>query len=111
MMVKNLTRGTVMSARVAVARTFGEKSTGLRGGTEPSALFMKTRWGIHTFGMRFSIDCLVLDDGFAVVAVRENVAPNRFFFWNPRYRNVLEFPAGTIRKTGTRVGDKMAMVE
>jgi hypothetical protein len=105
----NLTRGAVLHKHVNVARTISEKSEGLLTRGADAALFFKTRWGVHTFGMRFPIDCLVLDDGGVLVSFRENLAPGRFFFWNPRYRNVLELPAGTLARTGTQAGDVIAM--
>ncbi len=97
----------VISDRVAVAKTFREKLEGLLKSNKLDSLFMKTRWGVHTFGMKFPIDCLVLDGELTVKALRENMKPNCFFFWPPRYRNVLELPSGAIAGSGTRVGDKI----
>lgn len=109
MKVINTTRGTVLHANVRTARTFTEKSEGLLKSTADAALFFRTRWGIHTFSMKFPIDCLVMDEEMKVVALRENLAPGRFFFWNPRYHNVLELPAGTIGRTGTEIGDAIEL--
>lgn len=105
MIVINTTRRTVLVDNVLTAKTFNEKASGLSGAEKPSALFFKTRWGIHTFGMKFPIDCVVSDDAFKVRALTENLKPNRFFFWNPYYKNVLELPAGIISGTGTKIGD------
>ncbi len=64
--------------------------------------------GVHTFGMRFPIDVIVMDDAYIVQTVRRNLKPNRFFFWNPKYRNVIEFPAGTADGSNTATGDALA---
>ena len=106
----NFTRGVAIHKDVRVAKTLKEKSEGLLKSGADAALFFKTRWGIHTFGMKFPIDCLVLDGDMKIVALRANVMPGRFFFWNPRYQNVLELPAGTMAHTGTEIGDAIKLL-
>ncbi len=106
----NLTRGAVLHENVRVANTLEEKTEGLLKSGADAALFFRTRCGLHTFGMRFPIDAVVMDNGMRVVVLRGNLAPGRFFFWNPRYQNVLELPAGTIVRTGTQVGDVIELV-
>jgi uncharacterized membrane protein (UPF0127 family) len=105
MMVMNITRGTLLGEDIPFAKTFVDKANGLSGAEKPSALFFKTRWGIHTFGMKFNIDCVILDNALKVRATIENLKPRRFFFWNPSFKNVLELPAGTVSMTGTKIGD------
>lgn len=106
-MITNLTRRIILAEEVLAAETFSEKAKGLSGAEKPSALFFKTRWGIHTFGMKFPIDCVIFDDNFRVRALAENLRPDRFFFWNPKYKGVLELPTGVISKTGTKIGDML----
>jgi hypothetical protein len=108
MIVINTTRRTVIGEDVLTAATFDEKAKGLSGRKEPAAMFFTTRWGIHTFGMNFPIDCVVLDDKLEVKAIRENLKTNRFFFWWPGYKNVLELPAGMVLNTGTMIGDVLS---
>jgi len=105
MIVINTTRGTLLGDNVSVISGFKEESRGLLGRGEGSSIFFQTRWGIHTFGMRFSIDCVVLDNKSEVKSFRERLKPGRLFFWWPRYKNVLELPAGTVSITKTEVGD------
>ena len=105
----NTTRRTLLGEDIPIAQTFNEKANGLLGKERPAPLFFKTRWGIHTFGMKFPIDCIILDDKLMVKTTRENLKPSRFFFWWPGYKNVLELPAGTVLSTGTRVGDILEM--
>jgi len=75
-----------------------EKSQGLLGSKKPHPLLLRTRFGIHTFGMKFPIDVIILDKENRVVALRKNVKPNRLYFWNPMYNTVLELPLGTIEE-------------
>lgn len=75
-----------------------EKIQGLIGKDKPYTLLIKTHFGIHTFGLKFPIDVLILNNENKVVSIRENLKPNRIFLWNPRYEKVIELPKGTIRK-------------
>jgi len=123
--VTNETRGTVLGENVRELTTWGETAQGLLGAREAFAVSIKTRWGIHTIGMRFPIDVVVCEinvrevslpkeerlpeggETWIVRAVRGNMSPHRFFFWNPRWRNVLELPMGTIALTRTVAGDRL----
>jgi uncharacterized membrane protein (UPF0127 family) len=48
---------------------------------------------VHTFGMRFNLDLVFLDDATRPVSVRRGVPPRRFAM-ERRARAVLELPAG-----------------
>jgi hypothetical protein len=67
-------------------------------------VFFKTRFGIHTFGLKFPIDVVILDKNNRVVVVKENLQPWRVFVWNPRFNRVLEMPTGEIRKNKLEIG-------
>ncbi|MBI2033019.1 MAG: DUF192 domain-containing protein [Candidatus Levybacteria bacterium] len=75
-----------------------KKIVGLIGADSPKPLWFNTRFGIHTFFLRFPIDVVILDDNLHVVCYKEKLLPNRFFFWSTRYKHVLELPANTIKK-------------
>lgn len=87
------------------AKTFTDRFLGLLRPSNPRSLLFKTRFGIHTFGLKESIDIVVLDDKYNVVKLGEFIKPNRLFFWNPKYNLVLELPKGTIAKSHTKIGD------
>lgn len=93
--------------KVKKAETSWQRTRGLIGSKKPYALFFKTGWGIHTFGMKDSIDIVVLDANYTVVVIKFNLLPNRFFFWNPKYNIVIELPAGTIVKKNIKTGSKI----
>ncbi len=107
----NRTKHTVLADKVEVLNTLKEKTDGLLHRTEPAAVFMRTRWGIHTVGMHFAIDCAVCDEQGIVRACARALPPGKFFFWNPRHRSVYELPAGTLARTGTEPGDRLEMRE
>lgn len=80
-----------------------EKIIGLIGRKEPTAFMIKTHFGIHTFGLKFPIDVLVLNGENRIIKLKENLKPNRIFVWNPLYEKVLELPAGTIDRKEMKI--------
>lgn len=60
---------------------------------------------IHTVGMRFAIDVVMLSRDTAVVGVCESVRPFSIIWPNLRAKSVLELPADTIARTRTESGD------
>lgn len=66
----------------------------------------RTRFGIHTFGMHYPIDVIILDKQQIVVHLKENLMPNRLYFWNPKYSIVIELPKETIKKKKISLGSK-----
>ena len=83
------------------------KSRGLIGKKTPGAIFLTTRFGIHTFFLSFPIDVIVLNDQHIVVALKESLLPNRIFIWNPKYSHVLELPNGEIKRNKLKIGQKI----
>ena len=81
-----------------------EKSIGLIGKKTVYPVYFTTRFGIHTFGMLKAIDVLVLDSQDRVVRLKENIYPNRLFFWPPVYSRIIELPAGWIRLNKVVIG-------
>lgn len=75
-----------------------DRTKGLIGKLRPEAIYFHTRFGIHTFGMKFPIDVIITNEQSKIVALQESLQPNRIFVWNPLYRRVFELPIGTIKK-------------
>jgi len=89
---------------VKEAKSLKEKIIGLIG-TKPYALFIKTHFGIHTFGLKSPIDVLILNNKNQVAYMKKNLKPKRIFIWNPLYEKVLELPKGTIDKKKIKIND------
>ncbi len=87
--------------------SFWEKCVGLIGKSENTCLYLETRFGIHTIGMRYKIDILILDEKNIVRKIKKSLSPNKFFFWKPIYCKVLEIPSGLIDKNNILPGDKI----
>ena len=109
MKVVNKTKNKVLHENIKDAKTFEEKTRGLLDSINGDAMMFDTRWGIHTFGMKFPIDCAICDDSNKLQVLKTNIPKRRFFFWNPKYKKVYEFPVGTLAKTGTEVGDEIVV--
>ncbi len=102
--VTNLSNGSVLSKNLKFTISFIDKLLGLLKKSNPRSIFFKTRFGIHTFFLKQPIDVIILDNDDKVVKLACMV-PNKLFFWNPKYSQVLELPSATIQRTKTQIGD------
>jgi len=113
--VFNKTRDCFVATEVAAANTYIRRLVGLLGKTvtwsRPGrGLWINPCHGVHTLGMTFPIDLVFLDRDKRVVHVEEHVRPFRISKVCLNARSVLELPAHTIYRTGTRVGDVLEIV-
>jgi uncharacterized membrane protein (UPF0127 family) len=106
----NNSRGTVLGESIRVADTGLTRIVGLLGerglGAGDGLLIMPSQ-GVHTWGMLFPIDVVVLDGDWNVIALRRAMRPLRMtrVFW--KAAAVLELPPGIIDSTKTSVGDAL----
>lgn len=105
MLIQNITKKTLVAKRAIEATSLLEKSFGLLLHRKAVPMVFRTRFGIHTFFMRYPIDVVILNRSYQVMDLRENVKPWSIFLWNPRYDFVLELPEGTILATKTKLHD------
>jgi len=97
----------MIQVAVKEAHNTKDKVIGLIGAKKPYTLLIKTRWGIHTFGVQFPIDILVLDKENKVVKMKNSLKPNRIFFWHPKYLTVIELPEGFVEKKKIKLQEKI----
>jgi uncharacterized membrane protein (UPF0127 family) len=110
MRVRNKTKKTIIIDKARVAKNVKEKVVGLLSSKSPEVLLLKTHFGIHTFGMQYAIDVMVLDSQHKVAATKASLPPNRIFLWNPLHETVIEMPEGMLEKTNTEIGDTIELV-
>ncbi|MEX0616324.1 MAG: DUF192 domain-containing protein [Candidatus Woykebacteria bacterium] len=108
MKITNLTKNKVIVEDAKEPKSFLARTVGLIGAKAPYPLILNTRFGIHTFGVRFPMDVVIVDKENKVAATRENLLANRVFFWNPLFEKVIELPQGTIEKAQISVGDEVS---
>jgi uncharacterized protein len=108
--VRNQTRGTVVAEHCVMAQSLRDRTVGLLGRSELSAgegLWIERSPSIHMFFMRFAIDAVFVDGDDRVVRVVEWLRPWRIVAWVMGARDCIELPAGSVRGTGTQVGDQL----
>ncbi|RII27800.1 MAG: hypothetical protein CXR31_06120 [Geobacter sp.] len=109
----NRISGKTLADDVSIADNLLSRMKGLLGrSTLPSgeALWIKPCMGVHTFGMKFSIDVVFLDREKHVVELAKRLRPNRMSRIYSSASSVLELPAGTIDATHTVTGDTIEIV-
>ena len=108
--VYNKTRETFLAFRVAVADSIVGRLVGLLGkrSLQPdSGVWIVPSNAVHTIGMLFSFDLVLIDKDFKVVGLRELVRPFTVTWPNHRAESVLELPAHSIFRSRTQIGDHL----
>jgi uncharacterized membrane protein (UPF0127 family) len=109
MVLVNATKKTVISDNCHFANTVLKRMVGLlnRGKLEKGeGLLLDRCHGIHTFGMRFSIDVLFLDKDFCVIRAVKALPPLRTCIVKKSVY-VLEVPVGALDASHTVEGDQV----
>ncbi|MGZ6332552.1 MAG: DUF192 domain-containing protein [Bdellovibrionota bacterium] len=108
--VYNQTKGTFLAFRVGVADSILGRLIGLLGrkSLKPDGgVWIVPANAIHTVGMLFSFDVVMIDKDFRVVSVTEMLKPFRVLLPKLRAESVIELPAHTIFRSRTEVGDQL----
>ena len=110
-LVRNLTRQTVLAGRAEMADTSAKRRVGLlqhKSLASGEGLWIVPCESVHTFFMKFPIDLIYLDKRLGVRKVRHAVPPWRLSACFSAH-SVLELPAGLAAETGTAVGDELTI--
>lgn len=110
--VYNKTKETFLAFRVNIADSVAGRLIGLLGkrSLKPdSGVWIFPANAIHTIGMLFSFDVLMIDKNFRVVSAKELVRPFRIILPKLRAESVLELPAHTIFRSRTEIGDELVI--
>jgi uncharacterized membrane protein (UPF0127 family) len=112
--IVNHTRGTVIATQVEVAASFWARGKGLIGRKslpDGFGLVIRPCGSIHMFFMSIPLDVLHVDKEGRVLRVLAGIKPWRLGPIVPRGKWVVELPHGTAARSGTQVGDVIALVE
>jgi len=110
--VYNKTKETFLAFRVKVADSILGRLVGLLGrrSLKPdSGVWIVPANAVHTIGMMFSFDLVLIDKNFRVVGLRELVHPFTITRPNFRAESVLELPAHSIFRSRTQIGDQLVI--
>jgi len=106
------TSGAVLAENLETANSLFARLKGLLGRSSlPTGhgLWLRPCNGIHTFGMRFSIDVVVFDSDLRVIASVSDLLPNRITPVYLRASSVLELPAGTLAGMPLAIGEQVVI--
>jgi uncharacterized protein len=112
LIARNASLDTVIADKVGVADTRSTRAVGLltRSGLEPGeGLWIVPSRGVHTWGMRFAIDILALDQAGTVIDCVSNLRPWRMRLPRAGTAGVLELPAGTLEASRTSMGHRIVL--
>jgi uncharacterized protein len=110
--VYNKTKETFIAFRVKVADSITSRLVGLLGKRflkPDSGVWIVPANAIHTIGMLFTFDVILINKDFKVVGLRELIRPFRITRPNFRAESVIEVPAHTIFRSRTEVGDQLVI--
>lgn len=100
----------VLISDLMVADRFWSRAKGLLGTQDllaERALWIHRCNSIHTFFMKYPIDCVFVDKQLKVTALVEDVRPGRMVFPIWGASSVIEMRAGRIQQLGLNLGDSL----
>ena len=106
--------GAVLAHKVTVAATRATRAVGLlaKDGLEPGeALWIVPSRGVHTWGMRFAIDIIALDERGTVIDRVLGLKPWRIRLPRRGTAGVLELRAGSLEQSGTNIGHRIEFTQ
>lgn len=93
---------------IVIASTFWSRLVGLLGRSalaDHEGLLLKPCTDIHTFGMKFPIDVVFVDNRMKVLGFSDAVPPNKLRFSPRGTYAVLEVADGNRKRTGINLDD------
>lgn len=104
------TRERLLIGDLSVASSFVARGIGLldrKALGDQQGLWIKPCNNIHTFFMRFPIDCVFVDRSLRVKAIHRNVRPWRLIPWVGGAFSVFELAAGSVERLGIQIGEEL----
>jgi uncharacterized membrane protein (UPF0127 family) len=114
MPIKNLTTNRFLAKQFRTATSGFEKAIGLMFSKPNEALVMvfdkEQRVLLHMLFVPATIDVLFLNKNFEVVDVKQGFRPFTLYSSKKKSKYVIELPAGAIKESKTKLGDKISML-
>jgi uncharacterized membrane protein (UPF0127 family) len=112
LVARNVDTGELVANRVTVATKKVDRAVGLlkHSALAPGeGLLITPCRGVHTCGMRFTIDIIALDEHGVIVDAVQDLGPWRIRLPRPGAVSVLELPAGSLSRTNTECGHRIEL--
>ena len=109
----NQTKNFLILSELDIAQNFSSRAIGLLGKKNLSAetgLWIKKCNSIHTFFMKFAIDCIFVDQSLKVKALYKNIKPWKLIWPIWSANSVFEVSVGTIERMNIEIGDQLHVV-
>jgi uncharacterized membrane protein (UPF0127 family) len=110
--IRNEDREIDIGERVRVADRWWPRLRGMIGHPPPAegeGLLIQPCQGVHMQWMAYPLDIAFLDGEGRVVALYHGLRPWRFSKTHKDAACALEFPSGTLERTGTVVGHRLSI--
>lgn len=111
--VRNESRsGILLGDRIGIADNTWTRLRGLLGRPQLArgeGLLLDPCRSVHMYWMKHPLDVAFLSDGGNVVALYRRLQPGKRSGYHRKARQALELPVGTLSKTDTHVGDRLAI--
>ena len=108
--IKNSSRKRVIAENAAVCKSVISKTIGLMFSRKKPLIFVFAEEKIvplHMLFVFYPIDVLFLDKNKVAVEIKERFMPFAFYMPKRKAQYIIEIPVKTIKKTKTRLGDKI----
>lgn len=113
MRIENLSKNTVLADTCKIADNFFARFFGLMGKdrlSRGSGLLITPCNSIHMFFMKIPLDVVFIDKNNIIVYLLEDIRPWKISPVIRKACSTIELPAGTIKSTGTEVGDRLSLI-
>jgi uncharacterized membrane protein (UPF0127 family) len=113
MILINKTTGQVLADKLEIANTPFRRMKGLLGREKLESgegLHIIPCSSIHSFFMKFDFDAIFIDKNNKIRHLIEKMPPGRISKLCFTAHSVIELPAGTICRTGSKIGDELEFI-
>ncbi len=110
----NETRGTIIADRIRRTENFWQRLIGLLFSNRLNpgeGLWIEPCNGIHTIGMRFPIDVVMLDRRGDVIDILRDVPPFRIIRSKQGWMGTVEVYPGDLSSDVVQIGDRLRLAE
>ena len=112
MLIKNITKKRIISDNASLLKSDFQKFMGLMFTARQKKILIfkfkkEQHVPLHMFFVFYPIDVLFLDKNKIIVDAKEKFKPFAVYNSKKKALYTIELPSGTIKKTKTRIGDKI----
>ena len=109
--ITNKTRGKALAADAKPCRNAFSRAIGLMFSKKKALFFIFSKEKIiplHMLMVFFPIDVIFVGKDRKIAEIKESLRPFAFYTPKKKALYIIEAPAGMVKKTGTKIGDKLA---